>query len=455
MRSNSLDFSSFEAMAPPTTYKKTERTHEENQERAYIAASRRTDRSLEARVQSARMASDIHKKRTGKSFRITEEIVLAEEMYEEEDDILPRSYRVLGGGVQKTPSDVSSRVGDYLSSKVAVSSLLARSNAEWRHHEVNQKFAEAFPHIPSYAATASFPTRLQQAQQPQSEPQQPQSEPEEPQSQPQQSSPPLPQQQHPNPSPNPHQQQQQTQPHQQKQQQMPPHQPQQLQQMPPQPPRQHYQHHQPLLYQSSHYHQQAQPMSQQFSGMPFPVGSLPPPHRFYPQHSSSRLSTSGPGQCPPQQPGYWRQDSGIGMPVSPLTFDPSSQPESPLGLGSSGSAFTSALPPEARMMMGLPTGSEHSQNWSGMDGSVNTSYLGRDIKTEEDDRHIETGEDGSLSGPYPDRDIKTEEEEDQVISPTGYNLDMSNPRWLATVQGTDESNWDTFMNDNAWAADNQ
>src|ERR1019366_8143854 len=73
----------------------TERTHEENQERAYIAASRRSDRSLEARVESARRASEIHKRRTGRSLRVTEEDVRNEEMYEEEDDDLPLQYRHL------------------------------------------------------------------------------------------------------------------------------------------------------------------------------------------------------------------------------------------------------------------------------------------------------------------------------------------------------------------------
>ncbi len=46
----------------------TQRSHEENQERAYIAASRRTDRTIEARLPSAKIASDLHKKRTGRGF---------------------------------------------------------------------------------------------------------------------------------------------------------------------------------------------------------------------------------------------------------------------------------------------------------------------------------------------------------------------------------------------------
>lgn len=60
--------------------------------RAYIAASRRSDRSLEARMESAKRASEIHKKRTGRYYRITEETVINEQMYEEEDDA-PR-YRL-------------------------------------------------------------------------------------------------------------------------------------------------------------------------------------------------------------------------------------------------------------------------------------------------------------------------------------------------------------------------
>lgn len=53
--------------------------------RAYIAASRRRDRSIEARLESARRASELHQERTGKRFKITEKIVIEEEMYEEED----------------------------------------------------------------------------------------------------------------------------------------------------------------------------------------------------------------------------------------------------------------------------------------------------------------------------------------------------------------------------------
>jgi len=46
---------------------------------------------LEARLESARRASEIHKRRTGKALRVTEADVQNEEMYEEEDD-LPASF---------------------------------------------------------------------------------------------------------------------------------------------------------------------------------------------------------------------------------------------------------------------------------------------------------------------------------------------------------------------------
>ncbi|KAG9242361.1 hypothetical protein BJ878DRAFT_175853 [Calycina marina] len=112
---------------PPAKAVKTERTHEENQERAYIAASRRSDRSLEARVESARRASEIHKRRTGRSLRVTEQDVINEEMYEEEDDDLPMQYRRLAAYLTTNNADFNRRLNDYLTSHVAMRSALANS----------------------------------------------------------------------------------------------------------------------------------------------------------------------------------------------------------------------------------------------------------------------------------------------------------------------------------------
>ncbi|KAK2609133.1 hypothetical protein QQS21_002360 [Conoideocrella luteorostrata] len=124
---------------------KTQRSHEENQERAYIAASRRGDRSIEARVQSAHMASEIHKKRTGKGFKITEDVVINEEMYEEEDDVLPRSIRLLGAEMQTESPMMNSRVESFVSAKMTASDIATTSNTAWRHNRVNRLFAESFP----------------------------------------------------------------------------------------------------------------------------------------------------------------------------------------------------------------------------------------------------------------------------------------------------------------------
>ncbi|KAK4994349.1 hypothetical protein LTR66_005594 [Elasticomyces elasticus] len=106
---------------------KTERTHEENQERAYIAASRRSDRSLEARVESARRASEIHKRRTGRSLRVTEQDVVNEEMYEEEDDDLPMQYRRLTAHLQTTNAEFDRRLTAYLTNHMAMRTAIGQA----------------------------------------------------------------------------------------------------------------------------------------------------------------------------------------------------------------------------------------------------------------------------------------------------------------------------------------
>ena len=92
--------------------------------RAYIAASRRSDRSLEARVESARRASEIHKRRTGRSLRVTEQDVINEEMYEEEDDDIPMQYRRLTAHLQTGSPEFNNKLSAYLTSNVAVRNTL-------------------------------------------------------------------------------------------------------------------------------------------------------------------------------------------------------------------------------------------------------------------------------------------------------------------------------------------
>ncbi|KAK7968971.1 hypothetical protein PG988_008044 [Apiospora saccharicola] len=121
----------------------TERSHEENQERAYIAASRRADRSLEARVQSARMASEIHRRRTGRGLKVTEEIVIKEEMYEEEEDDLPRQYKYLTAHLQTNSPAMNHRVNAYITTQAAMATMA-------RYNEVNKLFSESFPSANAY-----------------------------------------------------------------------------------------------------------------------------------------------------------------------------------------------------------------------------------------------------------------------------------------------------------------
>jgi hypothetical protein len=98
------------------------------------------------------MASEIHKKRTGKGFRISEEIVRKEEMYEEEDEF-PRSYRVLAAHMPTDSTEMNSRVEAYMTGRLAMSAYMSKINENWKENNINQLFA------------ASFPNAAQQAQQ--------------------------------------------------------------------------------------------------------------------------------------------------------------------------------------------------------------------------------------------------------------------------------------------------
>ena len=132
---------------------------------AYIAASRRSDRSLEARVESARRASEIHKRRTGRSLRVTEQDVVNEEMYEEEDDDLPMQYRRLTAHLQTGSADFNRRLAAYLTNHVAMRSALDQA--------ITNSYAQQYPNAPQYAHNQQtmFPspmipqTMVQQSQQ--------------------------------------------------------------------------------------------------------------------------------------------------------------------------------------------------------------------------------------------------------------------------------------------------
>ncbi|KAJ2983851.1 hypothetical protein NQ176_g388 [Zarea fungicola] len=302
-----------------TSPAKSERSHEQNQERAYIAASRRTDRSLEARLQSARMASDIHKQRTGKSFRISEEIVMQEEIYEEEDDDLPCSYRILRPNMQTACPAMNYRVEAYLSNKVTMSAMLAGTNDEWRQNEVNKLFDEMFP-CTSFNPHRTTSSNSRDAQR-----------------------------------------------------------------------------------------QQQQPM--------------------HPHYSQQPNALQDPGQCPPPAD-FTRQESGIGLPTAPARFDNSPQPDAPINLESSRSAFATELAPEARMMIGVagvdPSHEPTPRDWSSIDLSFCMSGV------------------GGLNG------------DKQLPSPTSEAFDMAHMKWAQMGQRmlpVDDTTWSTFINDSAWASD--
>ncbi len=124
---------------------------------AYIAASRRSDRSLEARVESARRASEIHKRRTGRALRVTEQDVINEEMYEEEDDELPFQYRRLTAHLQTGSADFNRRLAAYLTNHVAMRTALDQAIASSYAQQAQQ-----FPNSPQLAQerASMFPSPL-------------------------------------------------------------------------------------------------------------------------------------------------------------------------------------------------------------------------------------------------------------------------------------------------------
>ena len=165
---------------PPTKAVKTERTHAENQERystglirssdltnmqhrAYIAASRRSDRSFERRVESARRAAEIHKRRTGRTLRVTEQNVINDEMYEEEDDDLPKQYRRLTAHLQTGSADLNQRLAAYLTNQVAMRSAVEQiANSPYGQQHNNHAMAYNQPRQNMFQS-ATTPSSYRQA----------------------------------------------------------------------------------------------------------------------------------------------------------------------------------------------------------------------------------------------------------------------------------------------------
>ncbi|KAH8195214.1 hypothetical protein TruAng_010632 [Truncatella angustata] len=89
------------------------------------------------------MASEIHRRRTGRGLKVTEEIVIKEEMYEEEEDDLPRQFRHLTRHLQTNSPSMNHRVSAYITTQAAMASMA-------RYNEVNRLFNESFPTAAAY-----------------------------------------------------------------------------------------------------------------------------------------------------------------------------------------------------------------------------------------------------------------------------------------------------------------
>ncbi|KAF5004036.1 hypothetical protein FDECE_9449 [Fusarium decemcellulare] len=122
----------------------TEQSPEYYQERAYISASRRSDRSIEARLESAHKASKIHKRRTGKSLRVTRDAVLRQELFEE-DQRRPSCPHKQPHVQTRIVHAISTAGLKGLPEEARLSAVKAKTQDEWRNSEINRLFAEAFP----------------------------------------------------------------------------------------------------------------------------------------------------------------------------------------------------------------------------------------------------------------------------------------------------------------------
>ncbi|KAK4042984.1 hypothetical protein C8A01DRAFT_44053 [Parachaetomium inaequale] len=141
--------------------KKTHRTHEENQERAYIAASRRADRDIEHRIRSALKASECRRKRTGRGLKITREAVMGDEQYESEDEDHTAARRRFSLPVSTTGTTAA---------VIATNPYLPASNRADRYAEVDALFAKHFPHVQLSSRWASQHQQGQQTTQQQPQP---------------------------------------------------------------------------------------------------------------------------------------------------------------------------------------------------------------------------------------------------------------------------------------------
>jgi hypothetical protein len=133
--------------------------------RAYIAASRRSDRSLEARIESARRASEIHKKRTGRALRVTEDDVVNEEMYEEEDDDALTQHRRLQTYLAlNTGSIFDGRLNSWMLGAMGTRAMVMNGGFGPMQHQPTPFFPYTPPHSAAPAQTQLHQTSPTQTQ---------------------------------------------------------------------------------------------------------------------------------------------------------------------------------------------------------------------------------------------------------------------------------------------------
>ncbi|POR33376.1 Uncharacterized protein TPAR_06428 [Tolypocladium paradoxum] len=372
------------------SHRKSDRTHEENQERAYIAASRRADRSTEARLQSAKMASEIHKKRTGKGFRITEEIVMKEEMYEEEEDDLPRSFRLLGPHMKTESPELNARLEAYLSNRMAMSALIARTNEEWRENEINRLFAQSFPNVGRQAQHAQHAQHALHAQHAQHAQQLSRGMP------------------------------------------GPIYSPQQLSQGMPGP-----------IYNTQLQIPVEMPVIQSITYIPRSKRKDRTRSRTSSRSSAASRRGSVVSSAAPT-PGSNRDTPALtrattsAMAAGTPSFDGGMTAGTPMDFGSSPSAFTAELPPEARMLLG---------GMMGMSGGYGQAMYGQQYSNP-------TQYYNPSEAPDP---VKPEEPHDATRLGGEYVSDDSTSpmKWDPSSQNVTEESWNTFINDAAWRHDQQ
>lgn len=123
------------------------RTPSEDRERAFIAASRRSDRSAEARLESAHKASEVHFRRTGRRLKITPQIVENGEQYESDEDDMSKRMKLNRARGSGLAVGIPTAMGHTLTSD---------EEFRRREEEINAKFAETFPMFRRQSAPAPY-----------------------------------------------------------------------------------------------------------------------------------------------------------------------------------------------------------------------------------------------------------------------------------------------------------